>query len=104
MTTDIPTDEHRLIPLSDYQLLEGKLAELETERTRIIDERNQLRDALAQINSGITRASDTLAEGIARLHDKQAITNLVFELLKSHPSNITVKYRGEDVVEIHGER
>ena len=100
----IPDNDHRLIPLSDYTLLEEKLASLEEERTRIIDERNQLRDALAQINSGITKASDTLNEGIARLHDKQAITNLVFELVKSHPNNITVKYRGEDVVEIHGER
>jgi predicted nucleic acid-binding Zn-ribbon protein len=101
--SDIP-DEQRLIPLSDFTLLEEKLASLEEERTKIIDERNQLRDALAQVNSGITKASDIVTEGIARLKDKQAITNLVFELVKSHPNHITVKYRGEDVVEIHGER
>ena len=105
MTNDpIPTDEQRFIPLSDYTMLEEKLASLELERSKIIDERNQLRDALAQVNAGITKASETLNEGIARLKDKQAITNLVFELLKSHPTNITVKYRGEDVVEIHGEK
>ena len=63
MTSDpIPDNEHRLIPLSDYQLLEGKLAELETERTRIIDERNQLSDALKQLNSGIHRASEEKGE------------------------------------------
>jgi hypothetical protein len=55
--SDIP-DEQRLIPLSDFTLLEEKLASLEEERTKIIDERNQLRDALANVNAGIHKASD----------------------------------------------
>ena len=102
--SNIPSDEQRLIPLSDFIVLEEKLKELEEERSRYIERIKQLEDALKQVNSGITKASDTMAEGILRLRDKQAITDTVFELLKSHPNCITVKYRGEDVVEIHGEK
>lgn len=60
--TEIPTDEQRFIPLSDYTMLEEKLASLEEERTKIIDERNQLSDALKQLNSGIHRASEEKGE------------------------------------------
>ena len=105
MTSDpIPTDEERFIPLADFEHMKEQFFEERERKLRALDERDQLRDALAQVNAGITKASETLNEGIARLKDKQAITDLVFELLKSHPNNITVKYRGEDVVEIHGEK
>ena len=107
MTSNEPVDgygspDEKFIPMADYEVLKEQMFEEREKKLKALDERDQLREALEKVNSGITKASATLTEGIARLNDKQAITNLVFELLKSHPNNITVKYRGEDVVEIHG--
>ena len=105
MTSDpIPSDEERFIPLADFEHMKEQFFEERERKLRALDERDQLRDALAQVNAGITKASETLNEGIARLRDKQKITDLVFELLKHHPECITVKYRGEEIAQIFGEK
>ena len=98
----IPTDEQRFIPLADFEILQHQITELTEEKSRIIEERNQLRAALEKIGAGIHKASDMI-EGVAWTYDNKLITNLAFELAKSHPKQLTMKYKGEMIVEISQE-
>jgi hypothetical protein len=84
-------------------MLEEKLASLEEERTKIIDERNQLRDALTKLDAGIHRASD-MAEGVIWTADQKMITDMAFFFKKHHPKRLSVRYKGDLLVEFFEEK
>lgn len=103
-----PTDGYgsqdaRFIPMADYEVLKEQMFEEREAKLRALDERDQLREVLTKLNAGIHKASD-MAEGLAHINDQKVITDLAFTLLKHHPKQLTIKYRGETVTEIFEEK
>jgi hypothetical protein len=105
--TEPPTDgygseDSKFIPMADYEVLKEQMFEEREGKLRALDERDQLREALTKLNAGIHKASD-MAEGLAHINDKKLITDLAINLRKHHPKSITIKYKGETVLEISQE-
>jgi hypothetical protein len=92
-----------MVPKHDYDEIVEQLADFKDTADRIIDENKQLKEALNKIQGGIHKASD-MAEGLAHINDQKVITDLAFTLLKHHPKQLTIKYKGETVTEIFEEK
>jgi hypothetical protein len=91
-----------LVPKHEYDEIVEQLADFKDTADKIIEENRQLKEALKKVDAGIHRASD-MAEGLAHTNDQKLITNLAMDLLKHHPKNITIKYKGETILEIKPE-
>lgn len=93
------SEDARFIPMADYEVLKEQMFEERERKLKALDERDQLRVALEKVNAGIHKASE-MVEGLAHINDKKLITDLAFTLLKHHPKQLTIKYKGETVTEI----
>lgn len=92
--------ENQGVPLSDYQDMERKCADLENEKHVLIDELQQLHEAFKKIDAGIHKASD-MAEGMIETRDQNMITDLAINLIKHHPKKISIRYKGSEWKEVY---
>jgi tetrahydromethanopterin S-methyltransferase subunit G len=93
------SEDEQYVPRSDYDELVKRIKEAEDVQEQLNSEVLQLREALKQVNQGIHKASE-MVEGIAYINDKKLITDLAFTLMKHHPKQLTIKYKGEIITEI----
>ena len=98
-------DTTPLYTADQMDVLRNRIQKLESEKTVLFNENEQLREACArlQTNQGFVKASDVSGQdqdGEARITDTQLIRNFVMDALKLKPREVIIRYRGSIILEI----